>query len=267
MKLAINGATTMPYSLEEDIKAASEVGFGGIEIWWNKVVKYLNHHSSTDLLNELKKYNVKPVGICPFLVSPFRDTEELRNEFKKALEAADAIHCDLITICPDYRPMKMSVRDGLKLHAKEFAWYAKSAEVKGIRLAVEPIGCHTLVSGPQEALQLIESAGNSENLGIVLDTFHYSRSGVTKQQIMDIPAERLFMVHINDSEEGMAEELQDKHRLYPFEGCLDLEKYKTILKKINYDGYCSVEVFRPEYWEQDIKVINERSFKSGKKFI
>lgn len=266
MKLAINGATTMKYSLEDDIKAASKAGFEGIEIWWDKVVKYLTQHSGTDLLNELKKHHVAPAGICPFLVSPFRDTGELRAEFKKALGIAEMIQCDLITVCPDYRPMGMSVEDGLNCHAREFAWYAGLALEKGIRLAIEPIGCHTLIPGPKEALKLIEAAGNGENLGIVLDTFHYARSGVTEQEIRDIPVEKLFIVHVNDSEEGMAEELQDKNRLYPFEGCLDLKYYKRLLKEIHYEGYCSVEVFRTEYWEQDIKVINERAFRSAEEF-
>jgi len=33
MKSCINGATTMPYSLEEDIRSAGEAGFERVEIW------------------------------------------------------------------------------------------------------------------------------------------------------------------------------------------------------------------------------------------
>ncbi|QDW75152.1 sugar phosphate isomerase/epimerase [Lachnospiraceae bacterium KGMB03038] len=267
MLTAINGATTMPYSLEEDIHFAAKVGFDGVEIWWDKLKAYLKDHTAESLAEEMERCGIIPVGVCPFLVSAFRDTEKLREEFKSALDAADRIQCRLLTICPDFRPAWMSVEEGLKRQAEEFSWYAKKAEEKGIRLAIEPIGGHTLVPGPTEALRLIDLAGSPPNLGIVLDTFHYMRSGITQNEILSIPAEKLYIVHINDSERGMAEELQDKNRLYPFEGCIDLNLSRNLLDKIGYCGYCSVEVFRPEYWEQSSEDIHERAFESAKKFV
>lgn len=267
MKLAINGATTMPYDLAADLKAAGAAGFTGVEIWWDKLEAYLKEHPPEMLLEELTKSGVQPIGICPFLVSPFRDTDKNREAFQKALAAAAGIKCNLLTICPDFRPAGKTIEEALAEHAEEFAWYAKEAAEQGIRLAIEPIGGHTLVPGPTEALKLIELAGNPDNLGIVLDIFHYMRSGVTAQEILQIPKERLYIVHLNDSQEGMAEELQDKDRLYPYEGCLNIDRYKKLLDQIGYDGYYSVEVFRPEYWEQDMTDINTRAFQSAKKIF
>ena len=40
MKFAINGATTMHYTLEEDLNAAGAAGFAGVEIWWDKLVRF-----------------------------------------------------------------------------------------------------------------------------------------------------------------------------------------------------------------------------------
>lgn len=266
MKAAINGATTMPYSLEEDICAAAEAGFQGIEIWWEKVPKYLESHTMEELAASLKRQHIVPVGICPFLVSPFRDTKKCRETFERALETAEAIGCDLITVCPDFRPAGMSVEDGRKRHAEEFSWYAGKAQEKNIRLAIEPIAGHTMVPGPAEALCLAEMAGSPDNLGIVLDTFHYMRSGITEEAVLSIPKDRLYIVHINDSQPGMAEELRDADRLYPYEGCINLDRYREMLETVGYEGYCSVEVFRPEYWEQKIKEINKKAFQSSKRF-
>lgn len=267
MNAVINGATTMTYALEEDIRAAASTGFEGVELWWDKVETYLKHHRTGELKSELEKCNLIPAGICPFLVSPFRDTLKLRETFKKALDAAEDIGCGLIVVCPDFRPAEMSIREGLKLHGEEFAWYADRAKEKGIKLAIEPIGGHSMIPGPMEALGLIELAGSPDNLGIVLDTFHYMRSGVTEEDILNIPKDRLYIVHINDSDKGMAEELQDKDRCYPFEGCIDLMRYKSLLQKIGYEGSISVELFRPEYWEEDIEVINRKAFSSIQKFL
>jgi sugar phosphate isomerase/epimerase len=41
MRTCINGATTMPYSLEKDVEAAGEAGFQGVEIWKTKLDEFL----------------------------------------------------------------------------------------------------------------------------------------------------------------------------------------------------------------------------------
>lgn len=267
MRPAINGATTMKYTLEEDIRAASVAGFEGIEIWWDKVGAYLEEHTAEELKNELETWKVVPAGICPFLVSPFRDTKKHRETYKEALNVAEIVGCSLLTVCPDYRPAGMSVREGMRRHGEEFAWYAGMAKEKGVRLAIEPIGGHSMIPGPAEALELICLAGSPDNLGIVYDTFHYMKSGVPDEEILRMPVDRLYMVHVNDCDKGMAEELQDKDRCYPFEGCIDLEGTKRMLRAIGYNGFCSVEVFRPIYWEQDIRIINEKAYYSVKKLL
>ena len=50
----------------------------------------------------------------------------------------------------------------------------------------------------------------------------------------------------------MAERLaEDAHRLLPGEGVIPLDDILTRLKQIGFDGLCSIELFRPEYWERD----------------
>ena len=265
MKNAINGATMMPYGLQEDIAAAAKAGFEGIEIWWDKVKKYLENHSYADIKALLRDDNILPAGLCPFLVSPFRNTDSLKEDFMRGLEAAGEIGCGLLTVCADFRPINLTKSEALKRHSELFAWHAEKATQYGIRLAIEPIGCHTLVGGPIEALELVRTAGSPANLGILMDTFHYMRSSIGPDVIREIPAEKLYIVHVNDSEYGMIEELADKHRLYPTEGFIDLKGDMLALKDIGYDGFLSVEVFRPEYWEDPIDVITRRAMDSLRK--
>lgn len=259
MKFAINGATTMHYTLEEDLNAAGAAGFAGVEIWWDKLVRFQEKQPLLRLKSILNDNALSIAGLCPFLVSPFRNTEMLRAEFRKALDASEAIGCDLITVCPDFRPMDMSRADALKRHADAFAWHAEQAAKHNIRLCIEPIARHTLVPGPMEALRLIESAGNPDNLGVLMDTFHYMCSSVSPETIRQIPLEKLWMVHVNDSERGAIEELKDENRLYPTEGYIDLKSDMDALRSIGYQGYLSVEVFRPDYWQTPIDEINRRA--------
>lgn len=254
MKSCINGATTMPYSLEEDIAAAAPAGFEGLEIWWEKLVAYLDKHSARELTQRLDHSGLIPVSICPLRIWPFRDSEPARQEFREAIQIASQIGCALLAVCPDFQPARLTREQALAIHAEELAAMALLASENGIRLTVEPIGGHTLVPGPTEALQLIEMAGAPANVGILMDTFHYFRSGITDQEIQAIPLDKLDIIHVNDCEDGALNELTDAHRLYPTLGVIPARQL-SLLKDQGYSGFLSVEVFRPEYWEQPIEEI------------
>ncbi|MCY4021032.1 MAG: sugar phosphate isomerase/epimerase [Chloroflexi bacterium] len=259
MKSCINGATTMPYSLEQDVAAAARAGFEGVEIWWDKLVAYLDKHSVSDLKQLLDSSGVIPTGICPLRIWPFRDSEPARQEFRDAVQLAPHIGCQLLAVCPDFQPARLSREEALAIHAKELSGMARLAADKGIRLTVEPIGGHTLVPGPSEALQLIEMAGAPANVGILMDTFHYFRSGVSDQEIEAIPLDKLDIVHVNDCQDGALNELTDAHRLYPTLGVIPARQL-SLLKDRGYDGYLSVEIFRPEYWKQPIEEITGKAY-------
>lgn len=155
MKRSINGATTMPYTLAQDIDAAAKAGFEGLEIWWDKLHSYLEQNSTDDLKKLLKENKLTPVGICPLRIWPFRDSEPARQEFREAVQIAPQIDCDLLIVCADFQPARLTREEALAIHAEELAGMARLAEAEGLRLTLEPIGGHTLVPGPTEALQLI----------------------------------------------------------------------------------------------------------------
>ena len=256
----------MPYSLEQDVAAAAQAGFEGVEIWWDKLVTYLDSHSTSDLKQLLENSGLIPVSICPLRIWPFRDSEPARREFRDAVQLASQIGCKLLAVCPDFQPARLSREAALAIHAKELSDMAQHAAEKRIRLTVEPIGGHTLVPGPTEALQLIELAGAPANVGILMDTFHYFRSGVSDQEIEAIPLDKLDIVHVNDCEDGALNELTDAHRLYPTHGVMPARQL-SLLKDRGYDGYFSVEIFRPEYWEQPIEEITGKAYSTLRDLI
>lgn len=262
MKPAINGATTMQYPLEIEIPAAAAAGFEGLELWWDKVVAYLEEHSVEELKALLEREQVRAIGICPFAFSPFKETEQCRRDIQTGLEIASVIGCEMLTICPYGRPIQMDQEEARDAYAKELLLLMGMASKYGIRLAIEPISGHTLIPGPLETLDLIRRAGNPRDLGTLVDTFHYSRSGVSVETVRQIPLEKLFIVHVNDSIAGDAEGLVDADRLYPTEGVLDLAGYMRELRAVGYDGYLSVEVFRREYWREPVETICSRAIKS-----
>jgi 2-keto-myo-inositol isomerase len=141
--------------------------------------------------------------------------------------------------------------------------YAEAAGRAGVRLAIEPLGGHRFVPGPREAMALIRAAGSPPELGLMLDTFHYYKSGVPAEDIAAVPAERWVILHVNDcvgAAERPAAELRDADRLYPGEGALPLVSTLRHFRAIGFRGGVSVEVFRPAYWELPIGEINRRAY-------
>jgi 2-keto-myo-inositol isomerase len=49
--------------------------------------------------------------------------------------------------------------------------------------------------------------------------------------------------------------LTDAHRLYPGDGAIPAVDILTALRRSGYDGVVSIEIFRPEYWEQDPRAV------------
>ena len=85
MKIAINGASTMNYPLEESIPAAGRAGFTGIELWWDTICEFRKTRPVSDIKIMRDEAGIEVVDICPFLVSTCRNTEANRNTFLDAL--------------------------------------------------------------------------------------------------------------------------------------------------------------------------------------
>jgi 2-keto-myo-inositol isomerase len=92
---------------------------------------------------------------------------------------------------------------------------------------------------------------NRKDLGLVIDSFHFYAGNSTFEMIETLDPDLIQIFHINDAEDRSREQLEDRHRLLPGLGILPLKEMLSSFRKIGYDKVASVEIFRPEYWEQD----------------
>ena len=106
-----------------------------------------------------------------------------------------------------------------------------------------------------------------ESVGNVIDTYHFYAGGSTFEALEKLDPKKLFIFHINDAEDLPKEELNDSKRLYPGLGILPIGKMKHCLDAIGYDGPVSVEIFRPEYWEQDPFEVAKRAKDATEKVL
>lgn len=255
MKLAINGATTMTADLETDIRSAAAAGFELVELRSNKLYDYLESHSIDDLKGLLSETGVGVLSINTLEHITWRTEEDyaaIKAECKRLCEISAAIGCPYVLSVPG------ALRQGPKTEDEIIAEsvgvlseLADIAESYGIKIGFEFLGeAGNSVTTLDLGSRIVDLVGR-ESVGNVIDTYHFYAGSSSFDALENLDPAKLFIFHINDVENLPKEQLNDSKRLYPGEGVLPIAEMKAILDKIGYEGPASVEIFRPEYWEQD----------------
>lgn len=254
MKIALNGATTMHADLSTDIKAASAAGFDLLEIWSAKLYEYLKTHTPADLKAELAEHNLEPYSINSIEHVTFRTPEdyaEVKAECETLSKIAGEIGCPYIVVVPGLMPENGTKEQVIEESVRVLNQLADIAEPHGVSLAFEFLGqTDCSVQTLDLCNEIVEKVGR-DSIGNVIDTFHFYAGNSTFEAIDSMRPEKLFIFHINDAEDLPKEQLTDAHRLYPGTGILPIAEIKEHFDKIGYNRMVSIEIFRPEYWNQD----------------
>ncbi|MBV6497049.1 MAG: sugar phosphate isomerase/epimerase [Acidobacteria bacterium ACB1] len=254
MKIALNGATIMYADLETDIKAAAAAGFDLIELWKSKLLKYLESHTVEELKATLEEAKLAPWSINSIEHISFRseeDYEKIKAECRDLAEIAKAVDCPYVVVVPGKLPKGASEETLIDGSVRVLNELADIAEPLGVGLAFEFLGQTDCSVQTLDLAKKIVEKVNRKGVGLVIDSFHFYAGNSTFEAIDTLDPEKLFIFHINDAEDLPKEQLTDAERLYPGKGILPLGEMKRRFDAIGYDRMVSIEIFRPEYWEQD----------------
>lgn len=254
MKIALNGATTMKADLETDIRAAAEAGFDLIEIWAAKLRVFLRTRTVDDLKSLLSESGLQPYSINSIEHVTFRsddDYAKIKAECEELSSIAGQIGCPYIVVVPGKLPAGATKEQIIDESVRVLNGLADIAGAHGVSLAFEFLGQTDCSVQTLDLCNEIVEKVNRDNVGNVLDTFHFYAGNSTFEAIDTLRPEKLFIFHINDAEDLPKETLTDAERLYPGEGILPIKEIKARFDKIGYDRMVSIEIFRPEYWDQD----------------
>ncbi|MFB3886368.1 MAG: sugar phosphate isomerase/epimerase family protein [Thermodesulfobacteriota bacterium] len=270
MKIGFNGASTMKTDLPGDIRAASQGGYDLIEIWAKKMEAYLSDHSLKDLKGLFKKVQLRPLAINSVEFITFNSSWEKTNTMnmiQRYAEVGDQIGCPYIVLVPSPRPDGVSDQEVYEESVSVLQEISGKFKDHKIRFAFEFLGFSWCsVSTLEQDFKIVKGVGR-ENIGLVLDTFHFYAGGSEIQSIKNVDKEKIFILHINDAENLPRERLQDSHRLFPGEGIIPLKEIFSKLKEIHYDGPVSIEMFRPEYWMRPPEEVARKGMEALRKFI
>jgi sugar phosphate isomerase/epimerase len=121
-----------------------------------------------------------------------------------------------------------------------------------MRFGLEFVGPETMRAGKPNPfihdidglLELIEAVG-ADNLGFLLDAFHWYTSGGAPEDLRKLSDALIVGVHVNDAAAGRSREEQiDNQRALPGEtGVIDIATFMQALDGMNYSGPVIVEPF------------------------
>jgi 2-keto-myo-inositol isomerase len=248
MKLALNGATTMRASLEIDLQAAKAAGFDYVEIWKAK----LGHRSTADLKRLFTEAGVSPLSINSIEHVTFRDAgsyEGIKEECRELSKIAAEIECPYIVVVPGRLPA--GDVDVVEESVHVLTELCDIAAEHGVALGFEFLGQPDCSVPTLDLAEEIVRTAARDNLGLVIDSFHFYAGGSNVQMIEKLDPRLIYIFHINDAEDLPRAQLEDRHRLLPGLGILPLREMVAAFREIGYDDVASVEIFRPEYWERD----------------
>lgn len=260
----LNGATTMKADLETDLRAAERAGFASLEVWAPKLRALLADRPGglPELRRRFARSPVKPLSINSVEFITFKrgtEREAVRSQTEELCRAAAELDCPYVVVVPSPLPEGLGAEAGTEARTEEVR--CESVEVlrelsdlarpTGVKLAFEFLGfAWCSVSRLGECCRIVRET-ERENVGLVLDSFHFHAGGSALSEIEELDPEKLFLFHINDAEPRPPAELTDAHRLLPGEGAISLIDLLRGLNSRGYHGVASVELFRPEYWEND----------------
>ncbi|GAB1808534.1 2-keto-myo-inositol isomerase [Priestia megaterium] len=271
MKLCFNEATTLENSnLVKDLEYCNKHGYDYIEIrTMDKLPEYLESHSMNDLAQFFNTNHIKPLAMNALVFFNNRSEKEYQEvieEFKGMLETAQKIGAPYIVAVPLVTEQKIVKAEIKNSCVQVLNKLSELAEPYGVKIAVEFVGHpQCTVNTFDQAYDIVQTV-NRDNVGLVLDCFHFHAMGSKLEDLKQADISKIFIVHIDDTEDFPIGFLTDEDRVWPGLGAIDLDAIFSTLKEKGYNDAVSVELFRPEYYqlnaEEAIKTAKETTVKA-----
>ncbi|MED3648121.1 2-keto-myo-inositol isomerase [Halalkalibacterium halodurans] len=254
MKLCYNQATTLENSnLVKDLEYCEKNGYDYIEIrTMDKLPEYLKDHTLDELKHFFQTNHIKPLALNALVFFNNRDEagyKEIITEFKGMMETAKALNIPYVVAVPLVTEEKILKSEIKRSCVNVLTELSEIAKTYGVKVALEFIGhpqCTVNTFG--QAYEIVEAVGR-DNIGLVLDCFHFHAMGSNISDLEKADISKIFILHMDDTEDFPVSFLTDEDRVWPGHGAINLDQMLSILKEKGYSGAVSVELFRPEYYQ------------------
>jgi D-psicose/D-tagatose/L-ribulose 3-epimerase len=240
------------WTIRKQFEAARDLGFDGMEIspfTLNDWVQQITPEQKAEVIEASRATGVEVVGIHWLLIGPtgLHGTDpdpEVRARtiayFEDLVRFGIEIGAGLMVVGS---PKQRAIKEGVTFE-QAWEWFKQAMAAAGkvgtaadFKVCIEPLAVITnnnFIHRAEEARKMAAEI-NLPNVGIIVDTYSGSREEADLPQAIRDSAQYLYHYHCNDHN-GMA----------PGYGDTDFVPVMKALVDINYQRFCSIEVFNFE---------------------
>lgn len=239
--------------IEQLVPMVAKAGYDGIEVWIDELDRYTaSGKDLQDLGKQIADLGLKTEGAIAFANWLVEDATAADKEFEKAkrdMEKVAAIGGRAIAAPPvgqNDRPI-----EDWKFAAQRLARLGAVGREVGVVPQLELWGFSRAIGNVSQLMQ-VASLVETRDFGVLLDVYHLYKGGSPDNALRLISGCQMALFHINDypSVPGRAE-IADKDRVFPGDGIAPLGQIFRDLESSGFQGALSLELFNPEYWQQD----------------
>ena len=257
------GDERSPYPLEDRVRAAAQAGFTGFGFVHADLAPAVERHGYDGLRRIFAENGIAHVEL-EFLGDWWADGE------RRAV--SDEVRHDLLRAAGELGARQIKV--GVDVHGgawdrdhwvHEFRDLAEAARAAGTRVALEPMPFANIRT-VGEALDLVLAA-DSEAGGLCVDIWHVMRAGTPLSEVARLPAERIFVVELDDADAEPVGSLWDDtigHRRLCGEGSFDLPAFIRAIRSTGWEGPWGVEVISAEVRAMGLQQAADAGFQTAR---
>jgi 2-keto-myo-inositol isomerase len=245
------------------IDIASKAGYDAIEPWIGELDEYTKTGGKLeDLGKRIKDANLvvpDAIGFAEWIVEDGERRKKGLEQAKRDMEKVAKIGGTRLAAPPVGATGGTSKRDDPKFTqpivdlvaaGDRYRALIDIGEKMGITPIVEVWGFSKTLRRLGEALLVAVESGSVK--GCVLpDVYHLYKGGSDFAGLPLLSASAIGIFHVNDYPKIDRDKINDADRVYPGDGIAPLKDVFAMLRKMNYNGFVSLELFNRDYWKQD----------------
>ena len=240
-------------SLVEEIDIAAQAGYQAIEPWISEIEAYVR---TGGLLPDLRKrisdcgLSVESaIGFAEWIVDDDARRAKGLEQARREMELVQQIGGKRIA-APAAGATHVSNIDYLKV-AERYRALLAIGDHMGVVPQVEVWGFSKILNRLGQAVLVAVESGHPQAC-VLPDVYHLYKGGSDFHGLKLLSAAAVHVFHMNDYPANPPRQaINDSDRVYPGDGIAPLTDILRTLREINFDGYLSIELFNPTYWQQD----------------